>query len=70
MHLRTSRYSQAKIAISTCNIVAFTTTAEISDSSSYSWGFHVYVADINTPWFSYKYDTLGLFQNVILNNLF
>lgn len=41
--------------MSTSNIVAYTTTNEIGCSDpNQSWGFHVYVADINTPWFAYK----------------
>lgn len=35
-------------------MIAYTTTTEISDSSETSLGFHVYVADINTPWHIHK----------------
>ncbi|XP_046399447.1 mediator of RNA polymerase II transcription subunit 16 [Ischnura elegans] len=37
-------------AVSCRNIVAYTTTTELEDQSGKSWGSHVYVADLNTPW--------------------
>ncbi|KDR19237.1 Mediator of RNA polymerase II transcription subunit 16 [Zootermopsis nevadensis] len=41
-------------SVSSQNIVAFTTTTEIEDISGKTWGSHVYVADLNTPWYSHK----------------
>uniref|UniRef100_A0A1B6EV13 Mediator of RNA polymerase II transcription subunit 16 n=1 Tax=Cuerna arida TaxID=1464854 RepID=A0A1B6EV13_9HEMI len=41
-------------SVSSQNIVAFTTRTELDDVSAKSWGSHVYVADLNTPWFSHK----------------
>ncbi|KAG8222993.1 hypothetical protein J437_LFUL000701, partial [Ladona fulva] len=41
-------------AVSSRNIVAFTTTTELEDSSGKTWGSHVYVADLNTPWNSHR----------------
>ncbi|KAK7791584.1 hypothetical protein R5R35_007389 [Gryllus longicercus] len=41
-------------AVSSKNTVAFTTTTELEDASGKSWGSHVYVADLNTPWHSHK----------------
>lgn len=40
--------------LSSGNILAFTTITELDDNSSGTWGSHVYVCDINTPWFSHK----------------
>jgi len=42
-------------SVSSQNIVAFTTTTELEDISGKTWGSHVYVADLNTPWYSHKY---------------
>lgn len=40
---------------SSCNVLAFTTTNELTELSPIQgWGFHIYVADLNTPWFPYK----------------
>ncbi|XP_055614106.1 mediator of RNA polymerase II transcription subunit 16 [Uranotaenia lowii] len=40
---------------STCNVLAFTTNNELTEPSPIQgWGFHIYVADLNTPWFPYK----------------
>ncbi|XP_069692533.1 mediator of RNA polymerase II transcription subunit 16 [Periplaneta americana] len=41
-------------SVSSQNIVAFTTTTELEDASGKTWGSHVYVADLNTPWHSHK----------------
>lgn len=41
-------------AVSCRNIVAFTTTTELEDLNGKTWGSHVYVADLNTPWHSYR----------------
>ncbi|XP_054283899.1 mediator of RNA polymerase II transcription subunit 16-like [Macrosteles quadrilineatus] len=41
-------------SVSSQNIVAFTTRTELDDVSGKTWGSHVYVADLNTPWFSHK----------------
>lgn len=41
-------------SVSTLNLIAYTTTTEISDLSETSLGFHVYVADINCPWNIHK----------------
>ncbi|XP_047513860.1 mediator of RNA polymerase II transcription subunit 16 isoform X1 [Pieris napi] len=40
--------------ISVCNIIAFTSFTELSDVDGDTWGGHVYVCDIVTPWNSYK----------------
>ncbi|XP_014240587.1 mediator of RNA polymerase II transcription subunit 16 [Cimex lectularius] len=40
--------------ISVKNVVAFTTRTELEDTNGKSYGCHVYVADLNTPWHSYK----------------
>ncbi|XP_038217687.1 mediator of RNA polymerase II transcription subunit 16 [Zerene cesonia] len=40
--------------ISTANIIAFTSLTELSDSDGDTWGGHVYVCDLNTPWNSHK----------------
>uniref|UniRef100_A0A6M2DDA2 Mediator of RNA polymerase II transcription subunit 16 n=1 Tax=Xenopsylla cheopis TaxID=163159 RepID=A0A6M2DDA2_XENCH len=40
--------------LSSRNILAFTTITELDDNFASSWGSHVYVNDINTPWFSHK----------------
>jgi mediator of RNA polymerase II transcription subunit 16 len=42
-------------SVSSQNIVSFTTTTELEDISGKTWGSHVYVADLNTPWHSHKY---------------
>lgn len=47
------------------NIVAFTTTTEIGKHNN-SQGFYVYVADINTPWFCFKYEILIIFYYYFL----
>ncbi|KAF5274831.1 hypothetical protein FQR65_LT00414 [Abscondita terminalis] len=41
-------------SVSSTNVIAFTTDTEIEDSSSRTWGSHVYIADLNTPWFVHK----------------
>ncbi|XP_072937631.1 mediator of RNA polymerase II transcription subunit 16 [Epargyreus clarus] len=40
--------------ISTCNIIAFSSLTELSDADGDSWGGHVYVCDLDTPWESHK----------------
>ncbi|XP_063237513.1 mediator of RNA polymerase II transcription subunit 16 isoform X2 [Bacillus rossius redtenbacheri] len=40
--------------VSSKNIVAFTTKTELDDITGKSWGSHVYVADLNTPWWTHK----------------
>lgn len=40
--------------ISVKNIVAFSMRTELDDTSGKTYGSHVYVADLNTPWHSYK----------------
>lgn len=41
--------------VSTRNVIAYTADTEITDSElSLFTGFYVYVADLNTPWHSYK----------------
>uniref|UniRef100_A0A1Q3G3Z3 Mediator of RNA polymerase II transcription subunit 16 n=1 Tax=Culex tarsalis TaxID=7177 RepID=A0A1Q3G3Z3_CULTA len=43
---------------STCNVLAFTTTSELAEPSPIQgWGFHIYVADLNTPWFPHRVTT-------------
>ncbi|XP_059470201.1 mediator of RNA polymerase II transcription subunit 16 [Neocloeon triangulifer] len=41
-------------SISSRNVVAFTTTTELNDQKGITYGSHVYVADLNCPWHSYK----------------
>lgn len=41
-------------SVSSQNIVAFTTRTELDDLTAKTWGSHVYVADLNTPWYSHK----------------
>ncbi|KAF5301612.1 hypothetical protein FQA39_LY10659 [Lamprigera yunnana] len=41
-------------SVSSTNLVAFTTDTDIEDNTWRSWGAHVYVADLNTPWFIHK----------------
>ncbi|XP_067002981.2 mediator of RNA polymerase II transcription subunit 16 isoform X2 [Anabrus simplex] len=41
-------------SVSSQNIVAFSTRTELEDVSGKTWGSHVYVADLNTPWHSHK----------------
>lgn len=46
--------------ISIKNIVAFSTRTELEDTNGNTYGSHVYVSDLNTPWHSYKVTrTLG-----------
>lgn len=40
--------------ISIKNIVAFSTRTELEDGNGKTYGSHVYVADLNTPWHSFK----------------
>ncbi|XP_068621952.1 mediator of RNA polymerase II transcription subunit 16 [Battus philenor] len=40
--------------ISTCNIIAFSSLTELSDTDGDTWGGHVYVCDLDTPWESHK----------------
>ncbi|XP_073964680.1 mediator complex subunit 16 [Choristoneura fumiferana] len=40
--------------ISACNIIAFSSPTELSDSDGATWGGHVYVCDLDTPWDSHK----------------
>ncbi|KAM3955779.1 LOW QUALITY PROTEIN: mediator complex subunit 16 [Aphomia sociella] len=40
--------------ISTANIIAFSSPTELSDSDGNTWGGHVYVCDLDTPWDSHK----------------
>ncbi|XP_045772509.1 mediator of RNA polymerase II transcription subunit 16 [Maniola jurtina] len=40
--------------ISTCNIIAFSSLTELTDSDGETWGGHVYVCDLDTPWDSHK----------------
>lgn len=35
--------------------MAFTTETEIEENAPRSWGAHVYVADMNSPWQVHKY---------------
>ncbi|XP_025830176.1 mediator of RNA polymerase II transcription subunit 16 isoform X2 [Agrilus planipennis] len=42
------------ISISSKNVVAFSTEIDIDDSTSRAWGSHVYIADLNCPWFVHK----------------
>lgn len=40
---------------SSCNVLAFTTTNELTEPSPIQgWGFHIYVVDLNAPWFPYR----------------
>ncbi|KAJ1530563.1 hypothetical protein ONE63_005449 [Megalurothrips usitatus] len=40
--------------VSSQNVVAFVTNLEVDDLSGKTWGSHVYVADLNTPWNVHK----------------
>ncbi|XP_028167404.1 mediator of RNA polymerase II transcription subunit 16, partial [Ostrinia furnacalis] len=40
--------------ISSCNIIAFSSPTELSDVDGDTWGGHVYVCDLDTPWDSHK----------------
>ncbi|XP_059062479.1 mediator of RNA polymerase II transcription subunit 16 [Achroia grisella] len=40
--------------ISNSNIIAFSSPTELSDSDGNTWGGHVYVCDLDTPWDSHK----------------
>ena len=44
----------ALCSVSSQNIVAFVTNLEVDDTLGKSWGSHVYVADLNTPWNVHK----------------
>lgn len=44
--------------ISTGNIAAFTSLTQLEDDTGSSWGCHVYVCDIDTPWNCHKVDSL------------
>ncbi|KAB0804725.1 hypothetical protein PPYR_01695 [Photinus pyralis] len=41
-------------SVSSANVVAFSTDTDIEDNTLRTWGAHVYVADLNTPWFVHK----------------
>lgn len=40
--------------ISNANIIAFSSPTELTDSEGDTWGGHVYVCDLDTPWDSHK----------------
>ncbi|XP_045538422.1 mediator of RNA polymerase II transcription subunit 16 [Papilio machaon] len=40
--------------ISTCNIIAFSSLTELSDTDGDTWGGHIYVCDLDTPWECHK----------------
>ncbi|XP_013177453.1 PREDICTED: mediator of RNA polymerase II transcription subunit 16 [Papilio xuthus] len=40
--------------ISTCNIIAFSSLTELSDTDGDTWGGHVYICDLDTPWECHK----------------
>ncbi|KOB78281.1 Mediator of RNA polymerase II transcription subunit 16, partial [Operophtera brumata] len=40
--------------ISSANIIAFSSPTELSDVDGDTWGGHVYVCDLDTPWDSHK----------------
>ncbi|KAJ8707303.1 hypothetical protein PYW08_011437 [Mythimna loreyi] len=40
--------------ISSCNIIAFSSPTELDDTEGDTWGGHVYVCDLDTPWDSHK----------------
>ncbi|XP_049882594.1 mediator of RNA polymerase II transcription subunit 16 isoform X2 [Pectinophora gossypiella] len=42
------------VTISSCNIIAFSSPTELQDVESDTWGGHVYVCDLDTPWDSHK----------------
>ncbi|RVE42480.1 hypothetical protein evm_012876 [Chilo suppressalis] len=42
------------VTISVCNIIAFSSPTELSDADGDTWGGHVYVCDLDTPWDSHK----------------
>lgn len=57
------RLSQSLIcSVSSTNVVAFTTETDIEDNSIRSWGSHVYIADLNSPWQVHKYVNMFFLQ--------
>ncbi|XP_034251732.1 mediator of RNA polymerase II transcription subunit 16 [Thrips palmi] len=40
--------------VSSQNVIAFVTNLEVDDIAGKTWGSHVYVADLNTPWNVHK----------------
>ncbi|XP_075988433.1 mediator complex subunit 16 [Anticarsia gemmatalis] len=40
--------------VSNANIIAFTSPTELTDTEGDTWGGHVYVCDLDTPWDSHK----------------
>lgn len=47
-------------SVSSTNVVAFTTETDIEDNSIRTWGSHVYVADLNSPWQVHKYVIIAI----------
>ncbi|XP_033229813.1 mediator of RNA polymerase II transcription subunit 16-like [Belonocnema kinseyi] len=45
---------QSLCALSSHNVIAFTSTTELDDTSGKTWGSHVYVCDANMPWHTHK----------------
>nr|CAD7441536.1 unnamed protein product [Timema bartmani] len=41
-------------SVSSQNVVAFTSITELEDISGKTWGSHVYIADLNSPWNTHK----------------
>ncbi|KAK9731269.1 Mediator complex subunit 16 [Popillia japonica] len=41
-------------SISSTNVIAFTTKTSIEDNTIRTYGSHVYVADLNTPWLAHR----------------
>lgn len=41
-------------ALSSSNVIAFTTKTDIADNTIRTYGSHVYVADLNTPWQTHR----------------
>nr|CAD7403322.1 unnamed protein product [Timema cristinae] len=41
-------------SVSSQNVVAFTSVTELEDISGKTWGSHVYIADLNSPWNTHK----------------
>ena len=50
LHQEIINDDQPLCSLSSRNILAFTTTVDLNDVKRKTWGYHVYVCDINTPW--------------------
>ena len=55
-------------SISNQNLLAFTTVTTVTDTTANSWGSHVYVADLNSPWLAHKYLKIELLSRIKKKN--